>query len=111
MGNKPGERPEFLPILENLDRAIHSPARLMILTFLYVVEKGDMVYLVNQTGLTWGNLSANIKKLEEIGYVKIEKKFVARKPQTWVKLTESGRKAFQAYRIAMKEVLDDLPEE
>ena len=111
MEYKPDDRPEFLPIIENLDRAIHSPGRLMILTFLYVVEKGDMVYLMNQTGLTWGNLSANIKKLDEVGYVTVEKKFVARKPQTWVKLTDSGRTAFQTYRRAMKDVLDDLPEE
>ena len=105
------DRREFLPILENLDRVIHSPARLMILTFLYVVEKGDMVYLMTQTGLTWGNLSANVKKLEEAGYVVTEKKFVARKPHTWVTLTPEGRSAFQTYRRAMKDVLDDLPEE
>jgi DNA-binding MarR family transcriptional regulator len=104
------ERRDFLPILENLDRVIHSPARLMILTFLYVVEKGDMVYLMNQTGLTWGNLSANVTKLEEAGYVTTEKKFAGKKPQTWVTLTEEGRTAFQSYRRAMKDVLDDLPE-
>jgi DNA-binding MarR family transcriptional regulator len=104
------DRKEFLPILENLDRVIHSPARLMILTFLYVVEEGDMVYLHNQTGLTWGNLSANVQKLKEAGYVEVKKSFVDDRPQTWVRLTEVGRQAFRAYRGQMKDVLDDLPE-
>jgi DNA-binding MarR family transcriptional regulator len=85
------ERKEFLPILENLNRVIHSPARLMILTFLYVVEEGDMVYLLNQTGLTWGNLSANVHKLKDAGYVEVKKEFVDERPQTWVRLTEKGR--------------------
>ena len=104
------ERKEFLPILENLDRVIHSPARLMILTFLYVVEEGDMVYLLNQTGLTWGNLSANVSKLKDAGYVEVKKEFVDNHPQTWVMLTEKGRQAFRDYREQMKNVLDDLPD-
>ena len=106
----PEERKEFLPILENLDRVIHSPARLMILTFLYVVEEGDMVYLLNQTGLTWGNLSANVHKLKDAGYVEVKKDFVDERPQTWVRLTEQGRQAFREYRAQMKGVLDDLPD-
>jgi DNA-binding MarR family transcriptional regulator len=104
------ERKEFLPILENLNRVIHSPARLMILTFLYVVEEGDMVYLHNQTGLTWGNLSANVHKLKEAGYVEVKKSFVGDHPQTWVKLTKEGREAYRAYRAQMKGVLDNLPD-
>jgi DNA-binding MarR family transcriptional regulator len=104
------ERKEFLPILENLDRVIHSPARLMILTFLYVVEEGDMVYLLNQTGLTWGNLSANVHKLKDVGYVEVNKNFVDDRPQTWVKLTEEGKQAFRDYRGQMKYVLDELPD-
>jgi DNA-binding MarR family transcriptional regulator len=104
------ERKTFLPILENIDRVIHSPARLMILTFLYVVEEGDMVYLLNQTGLTWGNLSANVHKLKDAGYVEVKKDFVDERPQTWVKLTEKGRQAFRDYREQMKGVLDGLPD-
>jgi DNA-binding MarR family transcriptional regulator len=104
------ERKTFLPILENIDRVIHSPARLMILTFLYVVEEGDMVYLLNQTGLTWGNLSANVHKLKDAGYVEVKKDFVDERPQTWVSLTEQGRQAFREYRAQMKGVLDDLPD-
>jgi DNA-binding MarR family transcriptional regulator len=104
------ERKTFLPILENIDRVIHSPARLMILTFLYVVEEGDMVYLLNQTGLTWGNLSANVHKLKDAGYVEVKKDFVDERPQTWVRITEQGRQAFREYRAQMKGVLDDLPD-
>jgi len=52
----------------NIDRLVHSPARLSILTYLSVVEEGDAVYLLNQTGLTWGNLSANVTRLQEAGY-------------------------------------------
>ena len=110
MSLESGERKEFLPLIENLDRVIHSPARLMILTFLYVVEEGDMVYLLNQTGLTWGNLSANVHKLKDAGYVEVKKEFVEDRPQTWVRLTAEGRKAFRDYRAQMKGVLDDLPE-
>jgi len=110
MSRKQEKRKGFLAILENLDRVIHSPARLMILTFLYVVEEGDMVYLLNQTGLTWGNLSANVQKLNDAGYVAVKKSFVASRPQTWVGLTDLGRKSFRAYRRQMKEVLDGLPE-
>ncbi len=104
------ERKTFLPILENIDRVIHSPARLMILTFLYVVEEGDMVYLLNQTGLTWGNLSANVHKLKDAGYVEVKKDFVDERPQTWVRLTDKGRQAFRDYREQMKGVLDGLPD-
>lgn len=110
MSQQSEDRIEFLPILENLDRVIHSPARLMILTFLYVVEEGDMVYLLNQTGLTWGNLSANVHKLKKAGYVDVKKSFVDDRPQTWVQLTEQGRQAFRTYRGQMKDVLDDLPD-
>lgn len=104
------ERLAWMPLLENLDRVIHSPARLMILTFLYVVESGDMVYLMRQTGLSWGNLSVNVQKLEEAGYLKVEKTFNDRRPQTWVTLTEVGRQAFRDYRSKLKAVLDDLPD-
>ncbi len=67
----------------------------MILANLYVVESADYTYLMNRTGLTWGNLSAHLSRLEEAGYVRIEKEFVEKKPHTMVRLTEEGRKAFE----------------
>ena len=82
----------------------------MILTYLFVVESGDLVYLMRQTGLTWGNLASHVSKLEEAGYIKIEKEFVDRKPRTWLQLTEAGRTAFQSYRQQMTAALGGLPE-
>ena len=93
----------------DLDRIIHSPARLMVMTYLYVVESVDYVYLTHLTGLTWGNLATHVGKLEEAGYVEIEKTFVNKRPYSVIKLTKQGRAAFKAYKSKMKDVLDDLP--
>ena len=94
----------------DIDKLIHEPARLMIMAYLYVVESADFVFLIHQTGLTWGNLSAHISKLEGAGYVEVEKEFVDKKPHTMLRLTGEGRSAFQDYRRRMKQVLDDLPD-
>ena len=96
--------------LADIDRVIHAPARLMVLTYLYVVDRADYVFLSNLTGLTWGNLSSHINKLEESGYIEIEKKFVGKKPHSMVKLTDQGREAFKAYKHNMQQVLNDLPD-
>ena len=95
--------------LADLDRLVHEPARLAVMALLYVVESADFTFLMNQTGLTWGNLSAHMSKLEEAGYIQVEKSFKERKPYTLLRLTEDGRAAFRAYRLKMKQVLDDLP--
>lgn len=89
----------------DIDRVVHEPARLVILANLYVVESADYTYLMNRTGLTWGNLSAHLSKLEEAGYVHIEKEFVQKKPHTMVRLTEEGGKAFELYRSQMQMML------
>ena len=96
--------------IADIDRLIHEPARLMILALLYVVESADFVFLMHQTGLTWGNLSSHMSKLEEAGYIEIEKEFVGKKPRTMLRLTDEGRVAFQEYRQSMKQVLDHLPD-
>jgi DNA-binding MarR family transcriptional regulator len=83
---------------EDLDRVIHEPARLAILVQLSFVEEADFVYLMRQTGLTKGNLSSHLSKLEEAGYVRVGKGFVGRIPQTVIGLTDRGRKAFESYR-------------
>ena len=75
-----------------LDRLIHEPGRLAILTLLSSVKAADFVFLQRTTGLTKGNLSSHLTKLEEAGLVKIEKKFVLKKPNTNVALTSVGRK-------------------
>ncbi len=101
---------EQLQQLPDIDRVIHEPARLMLMAYLYVVESADFLFLMRQTGLTRGNLSSHMSKLEAAGYVEVEKEFVAKIPRTMLKLTESGRDAFQKYRKSMKQLFEDLPE-
>jgi DNA-binding MarR family transcriptional regulator len=100
---------DSLSEIMNIDRLVHSPARLSILTYLSVVEEGDAVYLLNQTGLTWGNLSANITRLQEAGYIEVVKEFKDKKPHTVLKLTGRGRKAFHDYQTKMKGLLNTKP--
>ena len=97
--------------LADIDRLVHEPARLAIVALLYVVESADFTFLVNQTGLSWGNLSAHMSKLEEAGYLDVEKTFKGRRPNTMLRLTPAGRSAFDEYRRSLKQVLGDLPEE
>ena len=103
-----GETSKLEPLrdLADLDRVVHEPARLMLMMYLYNVKKADFTFLVNVTGLTWGNLSSHLSKLEEAGYVEIEKGYVGKKPNTLASLTDEGRAALDRYRKAMKSVLD-----
>lgn len=96
--------------LSEIDRLIHEPARFQVMALLYVVESADFTFIMNQLGLTWGNLSAHITRLEERGYVAVEKSFKGKRPQTMLSLTKEGRKAFQVYRQTMKQMLDEIPE-
>ncbi|MFC1544427.1 winged helix-turn-helix domain-containing protein [Gemmatimonadota bacterium] len=93
-----------------LDRLIHEPARLMILATLAVVESADFLFVMRQTGLTFGNLSSHMSRLEEAGYIEVKKRFVGKKPNTLLRLTTSGRKAFDDYRRQMEQVLGGLEE-
>ena len=92
--------------IANIDRLIHEPSRLTILAHLYVVESADFLFLIRQTGMTWGNLSVHISKLEAAGYLNVRKEFLGKKPHTIVSLTNSGRVAFDSYRESMKQVLE-----
>lgn len=98
---------ELQPISE-IDPLIHAPTRLKIMAYLSIVESADFTFLMNQTGLTRGNLSVNLRKLEEAGYVSITKEFVDRIPRTLIRLTGEGRRAIQVYRDNMQAVLNDL---
>ena len=97
-----------LSSLADVDRLVHEPARLMILANLYVVESSDFVFLMNQVGLTWGNLSAHLTKLEEAGYLEVEKTFKGKRPNTQLRLTEKGREAFKDYTQKMKQVFNEI---
>ena len=74
-----------------LDRLIHEPGRLAILTVLASVQDADFLFLLRATGLTKGNLSSHLAKLEDAGLVTIEKRFIRKKPNTNVALTATGR--------------------
>lgn len=96
--------------LTDIDPLIHAPARLMVMTYLYVVESLDFVYLKRVTNLSWGNLSTHLTKLEDAGYVRIKKSFQDKKPNTMIQLTDKGRQAFRKYKDEMQQVLGDIPD-
>jgi DNA-binding transcriptional ArsR family regulator len=101
---------ELPNIPDDIDRLIHEPARLMIMAVLYVVESGDFTFLTQQTGLTWGNLSSHMSKLEAAGYIEVEKEFKGKRPNTMLRLTSQGRDAFRDYKQRMEQLFDDLPD-
>lgn len=90
--------------LSEVDRIIHEPARYNIMALLYVVKRAEFLFVQNQTGLTPGNLSTHLSKLEAAGYLETQKKFVGKKPRTFLSLTEPGRNALDDYRNRMKEL-------
>ena len=94
--------------IADIDRVVHSPARLMILAYLAAVDSADFIFLMNQVNLTRGNLSSHLNTLEEAGYVSIQKEFVEKVPRTLIRLTAAGRNAIQTYREQMRTVIDEL---
>ena len=95
-----------LRAVTSLDRLIHEPARLLIVTILSTVTSADFLFLQRETGLTKGNLSAHLSKLEEAGYVKIEKTFKGKLPLTICKLTLAGQKALKVYREQLQNFMN-----
>jgi DNA-binding MarR family transcriptional regulator len=91
--------------LLDVDRLIHEPARLLIMTILSMAEKADFLFLLNETGLTRGNLSTHLSKLEDAGYVEIEKTYRGKIPQTLCAITPIGLKAFENYRKQISQFL------
>jgi DNA-binding transcriptional ArsR family regulator len=91
--------------LAGIDRVIHEPARLMIVALLAAVAEADFQYLHQTTGLTKGNLSVHLSKLEDAGYVKITKTFRGKYPLTICQLTERGSAVLKEYRKVMKAAL------
>jgi len=97
---------EDLRSVTELDRLIHEPARLLIVTILSTVESADFLFLQRETGLTKGNLSAHLSKLEDAGYVKIQKTFKGKLPLTVCKLTAAGTKAVAQYRQQLQSFME-----
>ncbi len=102
------DKEDDLRHISEIDKLIHEPARLAIMAQLYIVQSADFLFLLPQTGLTTGNLSRHMSKLEEAGYVKVEKEFVNRKPHTILQLTEEGRAVFKEYIENMKHLMNEL---
>lgn len=96
---------EHLQELAQLDRLIHEPARLIILMILHGAGEADFLYLQREGGFTQGNLSSHLAKLEEAGYVEIEKRFKGKVPLTICRLTAKGEAAFRDYSHRMMNAL------
>ena len=90
-----------------VDRLIHEPARLMIVTILSAVESADFLYLQRETGLTKGNLSSHLSRLEAAGYIEIQKTYRGKIPLTVCSLNDTGHKAFQEYRHQLKYIVEN----
>jgi DNA-binding MarR family transcriptional regulator len=94
--------------MAELDNTIHQPIRLQIMSSLVTLNAGEeieFVYLRNLLNLTDGNLGAHLAKLEEAGYVKVKKTFVARKPRTFITATGKGRDAFEEHIVALRQII------
>lgn len=91
--------------LPELDPVVHGKLRLAVLSLLVGVEEAEFTWLRAKTGATDGNLGAQLLKLEEAGYVAMEKRFAGRKPQTIYRMTEAGRGALAGYVKALRELL------
>jgi DNA-binding MarR family transcriptional regulator len=87
-----------------LDRMIHEPARLAVMALLYSAEEADFLFLLRESGLTKGNLQSHLARLEECGYISIEKGFVGKISHTVCRLTPTGRLAFKCYRGELKKM-------
>jgi len=91
--------------IHQIDKLIHEPARLLIMAHLFVVERADFLFLMRHTGLTFGNLSSHMSKLENAGYIDVEKEFIGKRPNTKLALTEIGREAFTDYREKIVDIV------
>ncbi len=91
--------------ISELDRIIHEPARLMLVALLFSVESADFLFLLKESKLTKGNLSVQLSRLEEAGYVEIEKTFRGKIPHTEYRITKKGKSAFSQYRKSLGSIL------
>jgi len=78
-----------------LNRVLHELASLNIMALFYMLESADFIFVMNQTGLTWRNLSSHLSKLEEAGYLEIEKSYKGQRPNTMIRLTPARRESFK----------------
>jgi DNA-binding MarR family transcriptional regulator len=93
-------------MLKDLDPLLHSQLRLGVMSLLMSVESAEFTWLKEKTNSTAGNLSVQIDKLSEAGYIVIEKSFKGKKPLTTCKITKAGIKAFEEYVGALKQYIN-----
>ncbi len=93
--------------LTALDRVIHEPARLILMALLSSVASADFLFLLKESKLTKGNLSVQLSRLEEAGYLEVKKTFRGKIPHTEYRLTKKGKSAFQQYRKSLGSILDE----
>ena len=96
-----------MPELPDLNPMVHGKLRLAVLTLLTGLDEAEFTWLREKTGATDGNLGAQLLKLEEAGYVAVEKRFVRRKPQSLYRMTDAGRAALTEYVRALKVLLGE----
>jgi DNA-binding transcriptional ArsR family regulator len=96
--------------LIGLNKVIHEPARIAILSLLYPIESADFLFIMNQTGLTQGNLSFHLSKLESAGYILIEKRFRNKRPNTLIRMSEEGRDEYRTYIGSLREFISSVSE-
>ncbi len=94
----------------HLDRLIHEPARLAILSALSSVDQADFSYLLVALGLSRGNLSSHMTRLAEVGYIKVRKRFIGNVPNTSYSLTDKGRQALDGYWRELDALRPEVPE-
>lgn len=92
--------------MKELNPLLHSQLRLAVMSILINVDEADFVYLKEKTDSTAGNLSVQLDKLSTAGYISVEKGFAGKKTRTVCKVTDTGRKAFEEYVIALREYLN-----
>ena len=93
-------------MFKELDPLLHSQLRLAVMSLLLGTEEADFVYIREKAGATAGNLSVQLDKLSEAGYIDVEKSFVGKKSRTTCRITERGREAMAAYVEALRGYLD-----
>jgi DNA-binding transcriptional ArsR family regulator len=91
--------------MTDLDRVIHEPARLLLVALLAGVREADFLWLQRESDLTKGNLSSHLARLEEAGYVAVQKTFKGKIPLTILRLTPAGKSAFDHYKKKMNGLL------
>lgn len=94
--------------LKGIDRVIHEPSRLLIISILAAAEKVDFLFLLRETSLTKGNLSSHLSKLENAGYIEIEKTYKGKKPLTLIRLSQKGQTVFEQYTRSMADFMKSV---